>query len=289
MIISASRRTDIPALYGEWFMNRLKTGCVLVPNPRFRHRLSQVDLSRDAVDCIVFWTKNPIPFMPKIEELQAAGYHFYFEFTLNPYDRTIEPNLPKKSRLIRAFQDLSRQIGKVGVDWRYDPILLTDRFSIDDHVKAFTAYCQELAPFTERCILSFVDSYTHLRKTIQPLDSGQIDAIARQISEIATSCHLQLFTCAESVDLERYGIRHGSCIDPVKVEQVTGQAIKAGKDRSQRPACRCMDSTDIGIYDTCIHGCTYCYATKKLATAIDHYQHHDVDAPMLTGYPHAEI
>ena len=269
-------------------MNRLRAGSVLVPNPRFRHRLNQVDLSREAVDCIVFWTKNPIPFLPRIEQLQAAGYRFYFEFTLNPYDRTVEPNLPDKSQLIDAFQTLSRKIGRSGVDWRYDPILLTDTFTIDDHLKAFTAYCQALAPFTERCILSFVDSYAHLKKTIRPLDSGQIDSIARQFTEIATSCHLQLFTCAESIDLELYGIEHGACIDRAKVEQITGQSIKARKDRGQRPACCCVESADIGIYDTCIHGCIYCYATRKMATAIDHYQQHDVDAPMLTGYPHAD-
>lgn len=288
MIVSASRRTDIPALYGEWFMNRLTAGSVLVPNPRFGHQLRQVNLSRDAVDCIVFWTKNPMPFLPHLEPLKAAGYRFYFEWTLNPYNRTVEPNLPDKGQLIRAFQDLSRRIGKAGVDWRYDPILLTDSFSVNDHVRAFTELCQELAPFTERCILSFVDPYAHLDKSIHQLSLDEIASVASQFAEIAASCQLPLYSCAETIDLDEYGIRHGACIDPAKVEQITGQAIRARKDRGQRQACCCMESTDIGIYDTCIHGCTYCYATKKMQTAIDHYRDHDVDAPMLTGYPHTD-
>ena len=288
MIISASRRTDIPALYGEWFMNRLQAGSVLVPNPRFTHRLSKVSLSTDEVDCIVFWTKNPIPFLGYIEQLKAAGYCFYFEYTLNPYNRSVEPNLPDKQPLIQAFQELSGRIGKSGVDWRYDPILLTEDYTIADHLLAFADLCRELAPFTERCVLSFVDSYSHLDQSVRQLTPAEIDCIAKQFAKIAELHHLPLYSCAETIDLDGYGIRHGACIDAAKIEQITGHAIKARKDRGQRTACRCVQSTDIGIYDTCIHGCIYCYATRRKQIAMEHYRHHDVNAPMLTGYPNEE-
>ena len=285
MIISASRRTDIPAWYGNWLMNRLTEGYVLVPNPRFTGRLSRVDLSPEVVDCIVFWTKNPIPFLPWLDSIRDAGYRFYFEYTITPYDLQIERNLPDKRLLIDAFRNLSARIGKQRVDWRYDPILLTERYTVAYHLQAFEAMCHELSAYTERCIISFVDCYAHLGGKVNAVSDEDIDTLARHFSVIAAAHGLPLFTCAESCDLERYGIRHGSCIDQAKIEQIIGCPIRVGKDKGQRPACGCIESIDIGTYDTCRNGCIYCYATTSDQAVVKQISAHDDHAPMLTGCP----
>ena len=156
MIISASRRTDIPAYYSEWFFNRLKAGYVLVRNPMNIHKISKVSLSPKVVDGIVFWTKNPTPMLKRIPELEQ--YSYYFQFTLNPYGRDVELNVPSKGRvIIPAFRKLSKLIGRERVIWRYDPIIINKKYTIEYHCKYFRILASKLSEYTERCTISFVD------------------------------------------------------------------------------------------------------------------------------------
>jgi len=159
MIISASRRTDIPALYSNWFINRLKEGYALIPNPRNSDRLGRVELSPDKVDCIAFWTKNPIPLLDKLGQIDNMGYRYYVQFTLTPYDNAMERNLPPKSNLIQAFIELSKRTSVQRAVWRYDPILIDDRHPVEWHVEQFSKMCETLSTYTERCIISFIDPY----------------------------------------------------------------------------------------------------------------------------------
>ena len=157
MIISASRRTDIPTYYFEWFFNRINDGYVCVRNPMNIHQISKVSLSPEVVDGIVFWTKNPIPMMKRLHELDSR-YMYYFQFTLNSYGKDVEANIPSKNDvIIPAFQDLSRMIGAERVIWRYDPIMLTDKYTIDYHVEYFEKIAKRLSGYTKKCIISFVD------------------------------------------------------------------------------------------------------------------------------------
>ena len=156
MIISASRRTDIPAFYSEWLLNRLKEGYALVANPRNALRFSRVSLNPQTVDCLVFWTKNPAPMLPKLDEITAMGYPFYFQFTLTPYGQDIEQNLPDKKTLLQTFQALSRLLGAKRVIWRYDPVILTAQMNIEYHLQCFETFASALEGYTHRCIFSFL-------------------------------------------------------------------------------------------------------------------------------------
>ena len=192
MIISASRRTDIPAYYANWFINRIKDGKVQVKNPMNTHQISEINLSPDVVDCIVFWTKNPLGIINLLDELKR--YNYYFQFTLNGYGRDIELNLPDRDTLIKLFEDLSGKIGKNKVIWRYDPILINSKYT------------------------------------------------------------------AEAIDLSSDGIEHGCCIDKSLIGEIIGMNLKCSKDKNQREICGCIESIDIGAYNTCKNGCRYCYA-----------------------------
>lgn len=288
MIISASRRTDIPAFYSEWFMNRLKEGYVLIPNPRNPNRLGRVELTPENVDCIAFWTKNPAAILHRLPELAAMGYAYYIQFTLTPYSAAIEPNLPPKADLLRTFIQMSQQIGAVRSVWRYDPIIVDDKQRVKWHIKRFSEICGYLCTHTERCILSFVDPYKNLNGKYRALTQDETVEIAAGFSQIANKCGIALYTCAEEIDLAQYGIGHSSCVDRDLIEKITGRRMTAKKDANQRAACCCIESVDIGVYDTCPHGCTYCYATSDVKTMLRRVAEHDPHAPMLTGYPRGD-
>ena len=217
MIISASRRTDIPTYYSEWFINRIREGFVCVRNPMNIHQISQIALTPDVVDGIVFWTKNPIPMLSKLDELKE--YMYYFQFTLNSYGKDIEAHVPNKNDIIvPAFRELSRKIGAERVIWRYDPILLTTKYTIDYHVKYFEEIAKRLTGFTHKCVISFLDLYRNTKTNMKelellPLEENEMHELAMRLVDIAHKYHLKVESCAERINLEQFGIAHGHCID----------------------------------------------------------------------------
>ena len=285
MIISASRRTDIPAFYSEWFLNRIKEGFLLVPNPGNPNQLSRIDLSPNKIDCIVFWTKNPAPLVAGLDILDKSGYSYYFEFTLNAYGNDIEKNLPAKEKIITTFKELAAKLGQERVDWRFDPIILNKQFFAERHLECFYNICKQLHKYTNRCIISFVDTYSHISREFVNPKEEDIYKLADGLSRIAKEFDLPLFTCSEQIDLSAYNIKHASCIDKTKIEKLVGYSIDAKKDSSQRKMCGCIKSTDIGIYNTCQHGCTYCYATTSEKTVLTQVKNHNQHSPLLTGFP----
>lgn len=284
MIISASRRTDIPAFYSDWFFNRIKEGYFLVRNPINIHQISKVDINPSVVDCIVFWTKNPEPMINRLEELKE--YNFYFQFTLNSYDTSLETNVPKKKTLIETFKELSNLIGKEKVIWRYDPIILTDNFDLEYHKKWFDYLAESLHQYTNKCVFSYVDLYKKTERNLKDTNVIEIkvntmEIIASELSSIASKYGLQLETCSEEIDLDKYGIYHGKCIDDKLISSIVGHKFSVDKDPNQRETCGCVKSIDIGAYNTCMHGCSYCYANfskDKVKTNVELY---DVNSPLL--------
>jgi DNA repair photolyase len=263
MIISASRRTDIPAFYTEWFFDRIKEGFVLVRNPMNNSQIRNVPLTPDMVDCIVFWSKNPKAIIPFLDKLDA--YHYYFQFTLNPYAQDIEPNLPGKNEIIDTFKELSNKLGSHRVIWRYDPILLNSQYTISYHVDNFCKMVYQLKGYTEKVTISFIDFYSKIeramsRHEIKTIETEAKHEIAKEFAGIALENSLAIDTCAEDIDLSQYGITHARCIDGDLIERITGHSVNEKKDKSQRPECGCTASVDIGAYNTCSHGCVYCYA-----------------------------
>lgn len=265
MIISASRRTDIPAFYPGWFVERIREGCVLVHNPINPKITRKVSLLPSDVDCIVFWTKNPGPFLDKLPLLDR--YNYYFQFTVTPYDRHIEPGLGSKELIVDIFKRLSRVAGKERIVWRYDPILLTEEINVDYHKAHFKRFAREFSGYTSRCVISFLDMYKKCEKRMKELKlitltEEKMKEIAAFFSDIASGAGIEISTCAEKIDLSALGINHGKCIDDKLVSEISGRNTSPGKDRSQRKECFCAESVDIGDYNTCRHGCIYCYATK---------------------------
>lgn len=287
VIISASRRTDIPAFYSEWFLNRIRDGYVLVRNPMNIHQVSRIRLSPDVVDCIVFWTKNPKPMVQRLEELK--DYNFYFQFTLNSYATDVEPNVPSKGNdVIDTFIKLSEKIGANRIIWRYDPIIITDKYTIEYHTTYFEKLAQVLSGKFSKCVISFVDEYKKNSKNfrdngLRELEENQMADIALRFSEIAKRNHFKIYTCAEQIDLTAYGIEHNSCIDKELIESLVGARLKVQKDKSQRDECGCVESIDIGSYNTCTHGCKYCYANYSSDVVHNNSRCYDPNSPMLCG------
>ncbi len=287
MILSVSRRTDIPAFYSEWFMNRVHEGYVLVRNPMNYHQVSKVSLNPDVIDCIVFWTKNAKPLLPYIQEIHEK-YPFYFQYTLNAYDRDIEPALPMLEEKIATFRELSDLIGSDAVIWRYDPILLTAKYTISWHIERFRYIAEAISGKTGTCVFSFIDIYDKVKNNIKGYDvrsctTEEMDILASGFSKIAAAHNMELRTCAEIANLDKYGIRHGCCIDGDLIAKLTGWNMKAKKDPNQRAECGCLESIDIGQYNTCRHGCRYCYANFNPQSVITFSKQHDPASPYLVG------
>uniref|UniRef100_Q3AR19 DUF1848 domain-containing protein n=1 Tax=Chlorobium chlorochromatii (strain CaD3) TaxID=340177 RepID=Q3AR19_CHLCH len=287
MIISASRRTDIPAFYGEWFINRLRVGEVLVRNPMQPKQVSHIALTPETIDALVFWTKNPNPFFRYLAEIDAFGYPYYFLFTITPYDTTIEPHVPTLEKRIAHFQYLAKRIGAERVVWRYDPILFTKTLSPTWHIAAFRHIANALSGYTKRCIISFIDNYRKVRRNMASLplitpNEGMITQLLQTFTNIAEQQQINLQVCREEIDVTHYGIANGSCIDRSLVEQLCGRPLVGiGKDKNQRKTCGCIASRDIGRYDTCLHGCRYCYAVSNHAKAAAAYKNFNPDTPLL--------
>lgn len=254
MILSASRRTDIPNYYSEWFFQRMKEGFVYVRNPMNYHQVSRVPLTPELVDCIVFWTKNPEPMLGRLGELGDLPY--YVQFTLTGCGRDMEPNLPdKKAVLIPVFQRLSQMIGRERVIWRYDPILVSGRYTAEYHLRAFREIARLLEGYTDRVVISFLDSYAKIKTAmnemgVRELTDGEIRIMASAMARTAAAHGMEIVSCAESIDLSGCGVRHGSCVDRALIERITGMPLQAGPDKNQRGACGCVESIDIGMYHT---------------------------------------
>lgn len=287
MILSASRRTDIPNYYPEWFFNRIREGYAYVRNPVNPRQISEVPLTPEVVDCIVFWTKNPARMMGRLKELR--DYHYYFQFTLTGYGRDIERGVPhKREHMIPVFKELSRMIGKDRVVWRYDPIIVSDRYSVPYHVNAFSQIAEALNGYTKRVVISYVDMYSKIRGNMKKIHMTELNCeekldMASALSSIARENNMSIGACAESIDLRGAGVERNSCIDIGLIEKLTGYPLKASKDKNQRKECGCAESIDIGAYNTCRNGCLYCYANyseKSVASAVERY---DADSPLLCG------
>ena len=286
MIISASRRTDIPALYSEWFINRLHAGYLLVRNPMNRMQVSKISLLPADVDCFVFWTKNPLPMLKHLSFIDR--YAYYFQFTVTSYDSSIERNLPPKKEIVDTFRRLSDAIGPDRVIWRYDPVFYAGHYDYSHHIKYFEYIAGKLSGYTERCMYSFITVYKKCEKNMDGISFSRppisdMVKISENFSNICSSHNISLQTCAEDIDLSDYGISKGKCIDDVLIARISGKDISVSKDRNQRRECRCVESLDIGAYNTCTHRCIYCYANYDHDRALKNYTEHDPGSELIHG------
>jgi len=295
-IISVSRRTDIPAFYSDWFMNRLKEGYAGYVNP-FGGQKYIVSLKPEDVTCFVFWSKNYKPFIKKLETIKEMGYKFYFNYTITGLPQIFECNLVEKDIAIEKLKELSSLYSQKHINWRYDPIIISEATDYNFHVKNFENIASTLEGYVERCYFSYAIQYGKVKRNFDKFQSEnnikivEPDAnlrikLANELADIAGNHGIKMLTCCGD-NLLSQKIAKAHCVDGKIIEELFyKKGFKLG-EKPTRKECGCTDSADIGSYDTCPHGCIYCYANMNKKVANIRYEHHDKDAAFL-GYSKAD-
>lgn len=285
MIINTGGRTDTVQYYTDWLMRRFEEGYALTRNPLFPTKVNRYELDPKVVDCVVFCSKNYQPILPRLHEI-TDRFNTYFHYTITAYGRDIEPGVPPIDESMATLIELSQLVGRQRVSWRYDPVLLTRDYTIQRHLETFDRMARVLAPHIDRCIFSFVEMYKKLRFNMPeliPLSVEDMDELARGLDSIAATYGMRIQTCGTNGDFSRYGIQSSGCMTLDILGEANGVAFKNRKHKGMRQGCHCIESRDIGAYDTCLNGCKYCYANQTPQKAIENYKLHDPASPLLLG------
>ena len=284
MIINTGQRTDIPAFYAEWFANRLREGFVCVRNPYNPSQVSRYRLDPTVVDVIGFCTKDPTPMFPYMDLLKNYGQYWFV--TITPYGRDMEPNVPDKHRLLEDFKRLSEQVGVNAIGWRYDPILLSERYTTAYHLRAFETMASALEGYTQTAVISFIDLYPKVRRNFPEAREVRAEERIRlgtALIEIASAHGMIVKPCAEGDELAPYGADCGGCMRLGDYEKAIGKKLSAPKRKGTRAGCACYLACDIGAYNTCKHLCKYCYANAEPTRVLTQSRLHDPRSPFLIG------
>ena len=310
VIVSASRETDLPCFFSDWFLERLKEGWCEWKNT-YSGTIHKVSFAKTRM--IVFWSKNPRPLLRRLDEVEALGFrNYYFQFTLNDYEREgLEPKVAPLEERIDTFRALADRIGKERVIWRFDPLMLgsaagtkpgppASGLSVDVLLERIGNIGRQLKGYTEKLVFSFIDieAYRKVQRNLEGLGVREFSPeeqrrFAQGLAELNKELGLELATCGEEADLSAYGVRHNKCVDDdlmmrlfhddaelmdfigAEFDMFSGWHItKSKKDKGQRKACGCIVSKDIGMYNTCPHLCRYCYANAQDAQVLTNYTRH---------------
>lgn len=286
MIINTGQRTDIPAFYAQWFMNRMREGFVLVRNPFNPHQVTRYRLDPAVVDAICFCTKNPTPMIPFLDDL--SPFRQVWHVTITPYGREIEPNVPSVDEAIRAFQRLSGSLGKQRVTWRYDPIFLSPVYTVEKHLSAFSHIAAALKGYTENCVFSFIDLYVKTIRNfpeVRRVSHEDQRILVREMVSIAGQNGMELVSCHEDPGLGSLGADMDGCLSMKRIESTLGISLKVPASAGEaRKGCHCLLGHDIGAYNSCAHFCRYCYANYDREKVLENRQHHDPASPFLIGH-----
>ena len=284
MIINTGQRTDIPAFYSEWFVNRLKAGFVMVRNPYNPKSVTRYRLTPDVVDLIGFCTKNPAPMLPHMALLKPFGQFWYV--TITPYGREIEPYVPNKLKVIDSFKRLSELVGIDSKGWRYDPVFISDAYPVDRHIRAFEYMAKALSGYTQTAVISFIDLYEKTRRNFpeaKPVSPEEKLLLGKAMADIAAQNGMVLRPCAEGNELAQFGADCGGCMTISMYERALHQYIRVPSFQRARKECACYLGGDIGAYNTCAHFCRYCYANYDAETVRNNQKQHDPLSPLLIG------
>lgn len=285
MIINTGQRTDIPAFYADWFVNRLKAGFVLVRNPYNPRSVTRYRLSPEVVDLIGFCTKNPAPMLPHMDLLRPYGQFWYV--TITPYGKEIEPGVPDKREVLDSFRRLSDTVGPDRMGWRYDPVFISGEYPAERHIRAFEYMAQTLSGYTRTAVISFVDLYEKTKRNfpeVRPVTAEQRLLLGKAFAEIAGQYGMTVRPCGEGDELARFGADCSGCMTVAMYEQALGRRLKVPKTAPARKECVCYLGGDIGAYNTCGHLCRYCYANYDAATVRKNLAAHDPESPLLIGH-----
>ncbi len=286
MILNTGGRTDTVQYYTKWLLNRFAEGCVLTRNPLFPNKVNRYELTPDKVDCVVFCSKNYKPILPRLHEI-TDRFNTYFHYTITAYGKDIEPGVPSIDESMETLIELSKLVSSQRIAWRYDPVLLTKDYTIQRHFETFDRMAKVLAPYVDRCIFSFVEIYKKLEVNMPellPLSPEDMDKLAEGLGAAAAKYGIHIQTCGTNGDFTRFGIHTSGCMTLDILGGANGIVFKERKHKGMRQGCHCIESRDIGAYDTCMNGCKYCYANKTPQKAFENFKLHDPTSPLLLGH-----
>lgn len=284
MILNTGSRTDIPAFYSEWFMRRIESGSVCVRHPYQPKRVLRYQLDPSNVDVLVFCTKNPKPMLEHLDRLMKSN--MFWGVTITPYDQAIEPLVPPVRTVVESFKLLSSKLGKKAVEWRYDPIFIDDKYTLDVHIKSFQWMAAELSGYTDACVVSFIDLYQKTKRnfpSVRALSEDEQVVLIKTFVKIGQHYGIRIKTCLENTSLAQYGADVQGCMTQAVLEQALDIQLHFPKKTQARKGCDCLLGNDIGAYDSCPHACVYCYANQDKASVIRNVKLHNVDSPLLIG------
>lgn len=289
MVINTGSRTDIPAYYSDWFYNRIREGYVLVRNPYYHTQVTRYRLSPDVVDAIVFCTKNPEPMISRL--MRLAAFDMFWFVTVTPYGKEIEPYVPDKEQVLASFRKLSSLVGRERISWRYDPVFVTEAYSVAVHIQEFQKMAEALKGYTKQCVVSFIDLYEKTKRNfpgIRSVTGSEQECLIDTFSKIAKENEMQIHLCCEDVSLVRENVDADGCLSKAVMEKALGCRLDVPNQKAAREACSCLLGADIGAYNTCGHGCLYCYANYDSKVVEKNRKHHDAKSPLLTGNLHED-
>lgn len=284
MILNTGSRTDIPAYYSDWFYNRIEAGFVLARNPYYPSQITKYLLNPELIDVIVFCTKNPLLMLDRISLLSA--YDTFWSITITPYGKEIEPHVPPKESVIDSFQRLSALVGSKRMSWRYDPVFINSKYSVEYHIEQFEQMAVALSGYTDQCVVSFIDLYKKTKRNfrgIAPVTEGDQIRLIDAFSKTAKVYGFQIHLCCESESHVRENVDADGCLSQAVLEKSLGCRLTVPKKKTARSECPCLLGADIGAYNSCGHGCLYCYANYDKETVIKNMRLHNPQSPLLIG------
>ncbi|WP_462316368.1 DUF1848 domain-containing protein, partial [Methanobrevibacter sp.] len=283
MIINTGSRTDIPAFFHKWFLNRIDEGFVCTRNP-YNDDIYRYPLDSKIIDCLCFCSKNPRPLLKNIDKLDDFN-QFWF-VTITPYGRDIEVNVPSFKHVIKSFKELSDYLGVNKVSWRYDPIFINEKYSLDFHIDRFEQMASQLSGYTDDCTISFIDLYQKVLRNFpeaKEVTTEERLIIGEEFAKIADEYDINMKTCVEGTLLDRFGFDSSGCMTQNVIEKAIGNNLNIPKGKYRIRECDCIFGRDIGAYNTCLHGCRYCYANYSTKLVKRNFKLHNPDSPLLVG------
>lgn len=285
MILNTGARTDTAQYFSDWLLKRFEEGFVYTRNPLFPDKVTRYELSPDKIDAVLFCPKNYAPILPRIQEI-TSKYRTYFHYTITAYGKDVETGVPSIEESVKTLAELSKIAGKEKIAWRYDPVLLTQKYTIERHSETFRWLCGKLAPYIDRCIFSFVEIYKKLQVNMPeliPFSENDMNILAEILGKTAKEFGIRIQTCGTNGDFSRFGIEKSGCATLEILGNANNCEFRNLKHKDLRSGCRCIESRDIDTYDTCLNGCKYCYANKNPQKAFENYKFHNPDSPILLG------
>ena len=284
MILNTGLRTDIPGFFSEWFYKRIDEGFVYARSPYAKNMVYSYKLDPELIDCIIFCTKNPKPMFNKLEKLDK--FNQYWHITITPYEKEVEPNVPPVEDVLESFKFLSDKLGKENISLRYDPIFINEKYTLEKHIESFEYIISALSDYTTEAIISFIDLYEKTKRNFPSANEVTHEErlmIGEEFAKIGKKWNIKIKTCVEGSELDKFGLDSSGCMTKEVIERAIGKNLDIPKQKARNGECYCLLNNDIGAYNSCNHGCLYCYANSNKGLVKRNLKLHNPKSPLLIG------